>query len=147
MPPPLCLPARPPSAFIASRHPSAWRETLAALLTGAPYDQFTPLLGVLAGKLAAAGMAHAATLVYVCAGDVDAAVRQWTRAAVKEGQGQAAAAGGPSLLAVVFVFISHIRERTFTVAGAMIQSLCGADFVERAWRHKQPGTVGRAATN
>ena len=100
MPPPLCLPARPPSAFIASRHPSAWRETLAALLTGAPYDQFTPLLGVLAGKLAAAGMAHAATLVYVCAGDVDAAVRQWTRAAVKEGQGQAAAAGGPSVEAL-----------------------------------------------
>jgi hypothetical protein len=30
-------------------------------------------------------MAHAATLCHVCAGDVDAAVRQWTLAAAKQG--------------------------------------------------------------
>lgn len=70
------------AAFISARHPGAWRETLAVLLTSAPYDQFEPLLGALAARLAAAGMAHAATLCYICGGDVDAAVRQWGRAAV-----------------------------------------------------------------
>lgn len=39
-----------------ARHPSAWRETLAAILTSAPYDQFETLLSSLAGRLAAAGM-------------------------------------------------------------------------------------------
>ncbi|PRW34057.1 transport SEC31-like protein B isoform A [Chlorella sorokiniana] len=73
-------------AFVAARHPGAWRETLAAILTSAPYDQFEVLLSALAGRLAAAGMAHAATLCCICGGDVDAAVRQWGKAAVgKEG--------------------------------------------------------------
>ena len=33
-----------------------------------------------------AGMAHAATLCFICAGDVDSAVRQWGKAVVKNGQ-------------------------------------------------------------
>ncbi|PSC76171.1 transport SEC31-like protein B isoform B [Micractinium conductrix] len=73
-------------AFITARHPAAWRETLAAILTSAPYDQFEVLLGQLAARLGSANMAHAATLCYICAGDVDAAVRQWGKAAVKDGQ-------------------------------------------------------------
>lgn len=53
--PPFPLAPTPPAAFVAARHPGAWRETLAAILTSAPYDQFEGLLSALAGRLAAAG--------------------------------------------------------------------------------------------
>ncbi len=52
---PTCPLPSPPAAFVAARHPGAWRETLAAILTSAPYDQFEGLLSALAGRLAAAG--------------------------------------------------------------------------------------------
>ena len=45
--------------------------------TYAPAEEWGALAGVLAGRLAAAGDAHAATLCNVCAGDVDAAVGHW----------------------------------------------------------------------
>ncbi|KAG7674441.1 hypothetical protein KSW81_000096 [Nannochloris sp. 'desiccata'] len=68
-------------SFVNARPANAWRETLAALLTSAPYDQFEALVAVLASKLAATGVVHAATLCYVCSGDVEAAVRMWSRVA------------------------------------------------------------------
>jgi protein transport protein SEC31 len=68
-------------AFVNARPATAWRETLAALLTSAPYDQFEPLVASLASKLSSAGILHAATLCYVCSGDVEAAVRMWSRVA------------------------------------------------------------------
>jgi protein transport protein SEC31 len=68
-------------SFVNARPANAWRETLAALLTSAPYDQFEALVSVLASKLAATGVVHAATLCYVCSGDVEAAVRMWSRVA------------------------------------------------------------------
>lgn len=71
-------------AFVAARPPQLWRETLAALLTSAPYDQFEHLVGKLASRLAGAGAFHPATLCYVCSGDVEAAVRMWTRNAGPE---------------------------------------------------------------
>ncbi|KAL4435628.1 hypothetical protein ABPG77_002591 [Micractinium sp. CCAP 211/92] len=73
-------------AFIVARPPAAWRETLAAILTSAPYDQFEVLLAALAARLNTGGLVHAATLCHICAGDVDAAVRQWSKALAKEGQ-------------------------------------------------------------
>ena len=64
-------------ALVASRSLAKWRETLAILCTYAPAEEWGALAGVLAGRLAAAGDAHAATLCNVCAGDVDAAVGHW----------------------------------------------------------------------
>lgn len=48
---------RPPAAaaFIVARPPAAWRETLAAILTSAPYDQFETLLAALAARLNTGG--------------------------------------------------------------------------------------------
>jgi protein transport protein SEC31 len=64
-------------ALVSSRSLAKWRETLAILCTYAPAEEWGSLAGVLAGRLAAAGDAHAATLCNVCAGDVDAAVGHW----------------------------------------------------------------------
>ena len=55
-----------------------WRETLAALTAYAGADEWPGLCDALARRLAAAGLAHAATLVWVCACNVDRAVRQWS---------------------------------------------------------------------
>lgn len=54
------LPSASPRAsagFIKARPHTAWRETLAAVLTSAPYDQFESLVAILAHRLAAAGAA------------------------------------------------------------------------------------------
>jgi protein transport protein SEC31 len=64
-------------ALVSSRSLAKWRETLAILCTYAPAEEWGALAGVLAGRLAAAGDARAATLCNVCAGDVDAAVGHW----------------------------------------------------------------------
>ena len=64
-------------AIVKSRVLAKWRETLAILCTYAPAEEWGALAGVLAGRLADAGDAHAATLCHICAGDVDAAVRHW----------------------------------------------------------------------
>ena len=69
------------TSFVRAQPPPAWKQTLAALLTSAPYDQFENLVALLAGKLASAGILHAATLCYVCSGDVESAVKMWTKAA------------------------------------------------------------------
>lgn len=152
-----CPPPPTGAAFIVARPPAAWRETLAAILTSAPYEQFEALLAALAARLNSGGegqwarrhsgrhrgpahggslvlqqaatlpacrvglscpasqrgaqpyppqpmpacphsttattppppptgLAHAATLCYICAGDVDSAVRQWSKALAKGGQ-------------------------------------------------------------
>ena len=67
-------------ALVKSRPLAKWRETLAILCTYAPAEEWGTLAGVLAGRLADAGDAHASTLCHICAGDVDAAVRHWMSA-------------------------------------------------------------------
>ena len=67
-------------ALVKSRPLAKWRETLAILCTYAPAEDWGTLAGVLAGRLADAGDAHASTLCHICAGDVDAAVRHWMSA-------------------------------------------------------------------
>lgn len=66
-------------SFVDSRPVQAWRETLAALLTSAPYDRFDRLVARLASALAKAGAVHPATLCHVCSGNVEAAVSLWTK--------------------------------------------------------------------
>ena len=67
------------SALIGSRPLTVWRETLAILATYAGPSDWQQLCDALGSKLAAAGMGHEATLCFICAGNVDEAVRQWTR--------------------------------------------------------------------
>jgi hypothetical protein len=49
----------------------AWRETLAVLATFTGPDQWASLCDALASRLGQTGMAHAASLCYICAGNVD----------------------------------------------------------------------------
>ncbi len=65
------------SNLVKARPVSAWRETLALLCTYAPGDEWGPLAEVLAEGLAKSGDHKSAMLCYVCAGNVDAAIKYW----------------------------------------------------------------------
>ena len=63
---------------------------------------------MLAARLNAAGMHHAASLCYVCSGNVDAAVAYWAHAA-----------GGPAEVNALQVWVcSTVLEAVFKMAGA-----------------------------
>ena len=66
------------AGLIKSRPLDRWRETLAALTAYCGAEEWPGLCDALARRLAAAGLPHAATLVWVCAGNLDRAVRQWS---------------------------------------------------------------------
>jgi hypothetical protein len=66
--------------LVKSRPVGQWRETLAVLATYSAPEAWASLCDALAGRLAGAGLHHAASLCYICAGNVDQAVAYWVRA-------------------------------------------------------------------
>jgi len=68
-------------AYVASRSPQSWRETLAALLSSAPQEQFHELANDLSSSLLNAGLRHASLICSICVGDVETAVTLWNEAA------------------------------------------------------------------
>ncbi|KAK9805066.1 hypothetical protein WJX73_010529 [Symbiochloris irregularis] len=63
--------------LIKSRPLDDWRDTMAILCSFASAEEWTGLCDALAKRLAAAGLRHAATLCWICAGNVDNAVKHW----------------------------------------------------------------------
>lgn len=66
-------------SLIKTRPVATWKETLAVLATYTGPEQWSVLCDALASRLAHAGMQHAASLCYICAGNVDNAVAYWSR--------------------------------------------------------------------
>ncbi|GFH08887.1 WD_REPEATS_REGION domain-containing protein, partial [Haematococcus lacustris] len=82
-------------ALVRSRPVGQWRETLALLATytqqdsspqppppvavAVPQEDWTRLCDLLASRLSLAGQHHAASLCYICAGNVEAVVAYWAR--------------------------------------------------------------------
>jgi protein transport protein SEC31 len=58
-------------SLVKTRPVAQWRETLAVLATYTGPDQWASLCDALASRLGQTGMAHAASLCYICAGNVD----------------------------------------------------------------------------
>eukprot|EP00775_Hariotina_reticulata_P008692 gene8692-8873_t len=67
-------------SLVKTRPVGQWRETLAVLATYTGADQWASLCDALASRLAQTGMQHAASLCYICAGNVDQAVSYWSKA-------------------------------------------------------------------
>ncbi|KAK9829183.1 hypothetical protein WJX72_004364 [[Myrmecia] bisecta] len=65
-------------ALIKSRPLDTWKETLAILCAYSRAEEWADLCDALARRLAGAGLAHAATLCWICAGNVDQTVKHWT---------------------------------------------------------------------
>ncbi len=66
------------AGLVRSRPLDKWRETLALLAAYSDAEEFCGLCDLLAKRLAGAGLPQAATLTWICAANVDKAVRQWT---------------------------------------------------------------------
>ncbi|PSS24436.1 Protein transport protein SEC31 B like [Actinidia chinensis var. chinensis] len=66
----------------------SWKETLALLCTFAQTEEWTSLCDVLASRLRAVGNTLAATLCYICAGNIDKTVEIWSRSLKTEHEGK-----------------------------------------------------------
>ncbi|KAF7824612.1 protein transport protein SEC31-like protein B-like [Senna tora] len=66
-------------SLVNSRPLKFWKETLALLCSFAQRDEWTMLCDTLASKLMAAGNTLAATLCFICAGNIDKTVEIWSR--------------------------------------------------------------------
>ena len=56
-----------------------WKETLAVLCSHSNLDEFQGLCDALARRLSNGGLAHAATLCWICAAKVDQALHVWAK--------------------------------------------------------------------
>ncbi|KAJ6984756.1 protein transport protein SEC31 [Populus alba x Populus x berolinensis] len=74
--------------LVNSRSLKYWKETLALLCTFAPSEEWSMLCNSLASKLMAAGNTLAATLCYICAGNIDKTVEIWSRRLTVESEGK-----------------------------------------------------------
>lgn len=66
----------------------SWKETLALLCTFAQREEWTMLCDTLAARLMAAGDTLAATLCYICAGNIDKTVEIWSKNVTAEQEGK-----------------------------------------------------------
>jgi protein transport protein SEC31 len=65
--------------FVSTWPLNAWKETLALLCTFARKEEWNVLCDTLASRLLSVGDMLAATLCYICAGNIDKAVEIWSR--------------------------------------------------------------------
>ncbi|GLT51506.1 hypothetical protein SLA2020_249120 [Shorea laevis] len=75
-------------SLVNTRPLKFWKETLALLCTFAQKEEWTGLCDTLASKLMAAGNTLAATLCYICAGNIDKTVEIWSKSLANEQEGK-----------------------------------------------------------
>ncbi|XP_028776350.1 protein transport protein SEC31 homolog B [Neltuma alba] len=75
-------------SLVNSRPLKFWKETLALLCSFAQRDEWTMLCDALASKLMVAGDTLAATLCFICAGNIDKTVEIWSRRLQSEHEGK-----------------------------------------------------------
>uniref|UniRef100_A0A2P2MNN0 Uncharacterized protein MANES_10G135100 n=1 Tax=Rhizophora mucronata TaxID=61149 RepID=A0A2P2MNN0_RHIMU len=75
-------------SLVNTRPLKYWKETLALLCTFAQNEEWTLLCNSLASKLMAANNTLAATLCYICAGNIDKTVEIWSRSLKVESEGK-----------------------------------------------------------
>ncbi|CAH8252778.1 unnamed protein product [Arabidopsis lyrata] len=74
--------------FVHTRPPKSWKETLALICTFAEGDEWISLCDALTSNLMDPGFTLAATLCYICSGNVDKTVDIWSRSLEKESDGK-----------------------------------------------------------
>lgn len=75
-------------SIVNTRPLKFWKETLALLCSFAQRDEWTVLCDTLASKLMTAGDTLAATLCYICAGNIDKTVEIWSRSLRTDHEGK-----------------------------------------------------------
>ncbi|CAN0863670.1 Protein transport protein SEC31 homolog B [Linum grandiflorum] len=75
-------------SLVNTRPLKYWKETLALLCTFAQNEEWSMLCDVLASKLLRHGNTLAATLCYICAGNIDKTVEIWSRSLSCDNEGK-----------------------------------------------------------
>ncbi|XP_072984092.1 protein transport protein SEC31 homolog B-like isoform X1 [Typha latifolia] len=75
-------------ALVGTRPLDSWKETLALLCTFAQKDEWTILCDTLASRLMTVGNTLAATLCYICAGNINKTVEIWSCGLKNESEGR-----------------------------------------------------------
>nr|XP_019707398.1 protein transport protein SEC31 homolog B isoform X2 [Elaeis guineensis] len=75
--------------LVNTRPLNSWKETLALLCTFAQKEEWTVLCDALASRLMTVGNTLAATLCYICAGNIDKTVEIWSRSLKSGSEGRA----------------------------------------------------------
>ncbi|XP_010269720.1 PREDICTED: protein transport protein SEC31 homolog B-like [Nelumbo nucifera] len=74
--------------LVNTRPLSSWKETLALLCSFAQQEEWTLLCDTLASRLMVVGNTLAATLCYICAGNIDKTVEIWSQSLKAEHEGK-----------------------------------------------------------
>ncbi|KVH97345.1 Steroid receptor RNA activator-protein/coat protein complex II, Sec31 [Cynara cardunculus var. scolymus] len=75
-------------SLVNTRPLKSWKETLALLCTFAQREEWTLLCDSLASRLVTVGNTLAATLCYICAGNIDKTVEIWSKNVTAEHNGE-----------------------------------------------------------
>ncbi|KAI3764275.1 hypothetical protein L2E82_14282 [Cichorium intybus] len=75
-------------SLVNTRPLKSWKETLALLCTFAQREEWTLLCDTLASRLVGSGNTLAATLCYICAGNIDKTVEIWSKNVTTEHKGE-----------------------------------------------------------
>ncbi|KAL3814781.1 hypothetical protein ACJIZ3_016049 [Penstemon smallii] len=106
---------------IANTRPlKSWRETLALFCTFAQAEEWTILCDTLATRLMAAGDSAAATLCYICAGNIDKAVEIWSKNLSIEHDGKPYVERLQDLMEKTIVFALATGQKRFSASLCML---------------------------
>ncbi|GER45356.1 transport protein SEC31 [Striga asiatica] len=102
---------------IANTRPlKSWKETLALFCTFAQSEQWAQLCDTLGARLMVAGDATAATLCYICAGNIDKTVEIWSRNLAKDQDGKPYVERLQDLMEKTIVFALATGQKRFSAS-------------------------------
>ncbi|XP_019412945.1 PREDICTED: protein transport protein SEC31 homolog B-like [Lupinus angustifolius] len=103
-------------SLVNTRPLKFWKETLALLCSFAQRDEWTTLCDTLASKLIGAGNTLAATLCYICAGNIDKTVEIWSRSLSTENEGKSYVDRLQDLMEKTIVFALATGQKQFSAS-------------------------------
>ncbi|KAL2461198.1 Protein transport protein SEC31B [Abeliophyllum distichum] len=102
---------------IAKTRPlNSWKETLALFCSFAQKDEWTQLCDTLAARLLAAGNTVAATLCYICAGNIDKTVEMWSKSLTTVDDEKSYVDRLQDLMEKTMVFALATEQKKFSVS-------------------------------
>ncbi|XP_042061380.1 protein transport protein SEC31 homolog B-like [Salvia splendens] len=100
---------------IANTRPlKSWKETLALFCTFSQTDEWTLLCDTLAARLMSSGDTTAATLCYICAGNIDKTVEIWSKSLSAEHDGKSYVDRLQDLMEKTIIFALATGQKRFS---------------------------------
>ncbi|XP_047315605.1 protein transport protein SEC31 homolog B-like [Impatiens glandulifera] len=102
--------------LVSTRPLKSWKETLALLCSFAAKEEWTLLCSALASRLMTAGNILAATLCYICAGNIDKTVEIWSWNLSRELEGKSYVDLFQDLMEKTIVFVLATEQKQYSAS-------------------------------